>query len=190
MIYQSMSGDAQGAEGTFTMTGGSLANTAKTGPLFFVTNSTAYITLSGVKVSSGSGVLVQVGATDRWGTSGSNGGTVELTADEQTLTGDLVADNLSSLTVSLQNGSTLEGAINPAKTAKLVNLTLDASSSWTVTADSYLTCLSDASGISGTSITNITGNGHTVYYNASACTELNGLTYSLVGGGTLTPSKS
>jgi len=48
MIYQSMSGDAQGTRGVFTMGGGSLANTATTGPLFYVTNSTGVITLQGV----------------------------------------------------------------------------------------------------------------------------------------------
>jgi hypothetical protein len=188
MIYQSMSGDAQGTEGTFSMMGGTLANTDTTGPLFFVTNSTAYITLKGVNVSAGSGVLVQAAGTDRWGTSGLNGGTVNLTADGQILTGDMVADNISSLTLILQNGSSIVGAINAANTAKSVNITLDARSSWKVTADSYLTCLNDTAGISGTSVSNITGNGHTVYYNASSCSSLGGQTYTLDGGGYLKPS--
>ena len=74
-----------------------------------------------------------------------------------------------------------------APTAEAVNLTLDASSTWTVTADSYLTCLSDPDGISGTTITNITGNGHTVYYDAGACPALGGQTFTLSGGGTLQP---
>jgi hypothetical protein len=71
---------------------------------------------------------------------------------------------------------------------KTVNLTLDSSSTWTVTADSYLTCLTDPDGISGTTVTNITGNGHTIYYNVSACTALSGQTYMLNGGGYLRPS--
>jgi hypothetical protein len=189
MIYQSMSGDAKGTEGTFTMTGGSLAFTAASGPLFFVTNSTGLITLKGVQVTIASGTLVEAGGTDRWGTSGSNGGTVIFTADGQTLTGNMVADSLSSLTVTLQNGSALTGAINAEHTAQAVNLTLDASSTWTVTTDSYLTSLSDADGISGTTITNIMGNGHIVYYDASACPKLGGLTYTLTGGGSLQPVK-
>ena len=188
MIYQSMSGDAQGTKGTFNMTSGTLANTATTGPLFFVTNSTADITLSGVNVSAGSGMLVEAAGTEKWGISGSNSGTVFLTADGQTLTGDVEADNISLLTLTLQNGSSIEGAINSANTAKSVNLTLDASSSWTLTADSYLTCLSDTAGISGTSVSNISGNGHTVYYNSSACSTLGGQTYTLDGGGYLKPS--
>jgi hypothetical protein len=189
MIYQSMSGDAEGTEGTFTMSGGTLANTASTGPLFFVTNSTAYITLKGVEVSAGSGVLVEAGGTYQWGTSGANGGTVYLTADSQSLTGDFVTnDAISSISITLQNGSALSGAINTANTTKEIQLTLDATSTWNVTADSYLTCLSDTDGISGSRVSNIIGNGHTVYYNANACSTLGGQTYNLSGGGTLMPA--
>jgi hypothetical protein len=77
MIYQSMSGDAEGTRGVFTMTGGSLANTAATGPLFYVNNSTGVITLKGVKVTAASGTLVDASANSRWGKSGSNGGHAE-----------------------------------------------------------------------------------------------------------------
>ena len=38
------------------------------------------------------------------------------------------------------------------------------------------------------SVSNITGNGHTVYYDSSACPALGGKTFALNGGGTLTPS--
>lgn len=151
-----------------------------------MTNSTGIITLSGVDVSAGSGVLVSA-AAGRWGTSGSNGGTVILTADGQTLTGDMTADDISSLTLTLQNGSALTGAIDAANTARAVSLLLDGTSTWTVTANSYLTCLGDAAGISGTTITNIIGNGYTVYYSSSSCSALGGQTYTLSGGGTLQP---
>jgi hypothetical protein len=190
MIYQSMSGDAEGAQGTFTMTGGSLAYTPTDGPLFYITNSTGVITLKGVSLTAGSGTLVKA-AAGQWGNSGSNGGTVVLTADGQVLEGNLVADNFSSITATLKNGSSLAGAINADHTAKAASLSLDASSTWTVTADSYLTVLSDAAGLSGSTITNITGNGHAVYYDAtnSANSGLGGNTYSLAGGGQLTPMK-
>ena len=189
MIYQSFSGDAQGSNGIFTMTGGSLAHTDADGPLFYVTNTNGHITLSGVDVTVASGILIQAEGNDRWGTSGSNGGTVILVADGQTLNGDLVADEISSITATLKNGSSLTGAIDAENIAKEINLTLDSSSTWTVTADSYLSCLTNPDGISGTTMSNIIGNGHTVYYNASLCTNLGGQTYALTGGGTLTPSK-
>lgn len=189
MIYQSMSGDAEGTEGTFTMSGGTLANIAETGPLFFVTNSTANIHLTGVEVTAASGTLVQAGATERWGVSGANGGTVNLTAEAQTLAGDLVADSISSLNITLTNSASLAGAINADGAAQSAALTLDASSVWTVTADSILSTLSDADGIEGTNIVNIVGNGHTVYYDArlEANQALGGLTYTLVNGGELKP---
>ena len=189
MIYQSFSGDAQGSDGLFTMTGGSLAHTATNGPLFYVTNTTGHITLTEVDVTAASGILIKAEGNDRWGNSGSNGGMVVLVANAQTLSGDLVADNISSITATLQNSSSLTGAISADNTAKEINLTLDSSSNWTVTADSYLACLTDTDGISGASISNIIGNGHTVYYNASLCTDLGGQTYTLNGGGILTPAE-
>jgi hypothetical protein len=190
MIYQSMSGDAEGTKGTFTMTGGSLAYTATDGPLFYVTNSTGVITLKGVSLTAVSGTLIKA-AAGNWGNSGSNGGTVVLTADGQVLTGNLVADSISSITTALQNGSSLIGAVNSENTAKVISLSLDATSKWTVTADSHLDVLSDGAGISGSAITNIIGNGHTVYYDATntANSALGAKTYSLVNGGQLTPMK-
>jgi hypothetical protein len=190
MLYQSFSGDAEGTEGSFTMNGGSLSDTDANSPLFYVTNATGTITLKGVDVSAKSGVLVKAEANDRWGTSGSNGGTAIVIADAQTLSGNLVADSISGLNLTLENGSSLTGAINAEKTAKIVSVTLDKSSTWTVTADSYVTTFADADGISGTSITNIVGNGHNIYYDASSAANsaLNGQTYDLVNGGQLAPA--
>jgi len=188
MIYQSMSGDAEGTRGTFTMSGGSLAYTAAGGPLFYVTNATGVIILSGVEVSAASGILLDASA-GRWGTSSANGGTALFTADGQTLSGSLTADSSSLITAALKNGSSLTGAINADDTAAAADLMLDASSTWTLTADSYLAVLSDPDGVSGSSLTNIIGNGYNVYYDASfgANSWLGGATYSLVNGGELLP---
>ena len=185
MIYQSMSGDAQGGSGRYTQTGGSLIETAKDSPLFFVTNASGVIALDGVKVSAASGVLVKA-AAGQWGASGSNGGAVVLSASTQHLTGDLIADRISSIDVTLKNGSVLKGAANANGAAKSVSLTLDASSSWKVTGDSHLTALTGAR-INGLAITNIAGNDHTVTYakSAAANSYLSGKTYTLAGGGKL-----
>ncbi len=181
MIYQSFSGDASVGTGTFTMTGGTLSGVA--GPLFFVTNTNAVIVLTGVDVAVSSGTLVNASATTRWGTAGSNGGNATFIADSTTLAGDVLADNISSVAVGLRNGSTLTGSVNPAF------LTLGAASTWNVTGDSVLTGLSDPDGISGTTITNIVGNGHTVTYDAglAANSALGGKIYTLANGGSLVP---
>jgi hypothetical protein len=110
-------------------------------------------------------------------------------ANSQTLAGNVTVDVNSTAKFALHNQSTLTGALNSDNTAKEMELTLDATSLWNVTADSYLSCLTDVSGISGTSISNINGNGHTVYYVSASCPALNGKTYSLAGSGTLQPAK-
>lgn len=183
MIYQSMSGDADQGTGTFTMNGGSL--NANAGPVFYVTNTNAVISLSNnVAVTGTSGVLINA-AAGNWGTSGSNGGKVTFTANHETLTGDITSDSISSIFVTLTNGTSYSGAINTAA------LTLDSTSTWSVKGNSVLTTLSGAD-ISGTSITNINGNGYTVCYDSSlsANNALGGKTYSLQNGGNLTPVSS
>lgn len=181
MIYQSMSGDATGTEGKFTMTGGSL--TALTGPLFYVTNSTGVVKLTNVSTSNKSGVLLNA-AIDQWGTSGSNGGNIIFTAIGDTLTGDMTCDSHSSITATLQTNSVLKGYINSAA------LTLDASSTWSVTANSYLTTLTETGGTTSDALSNIADNGFNIYYDKSlsANSWLGGNTYTLSGGGKLMPT--
>lgn len=50
--------------------------------------------------------------SDTNGSSGSNGAQVEFTADSQTINGDIIEDNISTLDFSLTNGSVLNGTIN------------------------------------------------------------------------------
>jgi hypothetical protein len=187
LVVQSMSGDADAGVATFSMTGGSFKVTA--GPVFFVTNTTTDITLSGVALTPATSTILNAAATTRWGTTGSNGGKATFTAIGQTLTGDFIADAISTLSISLTNSSTLTGAINSANTAKTASVSLDAASTWALTANSYVSTFSDANGISGTSVTNITGNGYNVYYDSSLSgnNTLGGKTYSLIGGGFLLP---
>jgi hypothetical protein len=135
MIYQSMSGDATGKTGTFTMTGGTLSATV--GPLFYVTNSTGIISLTGVTASATSGTLVNASAGN-WGTSGANGGIAQFTANGETLTGNMTCDSISSITAAMKSGTTLIGAINKAA------LTIDATSAWTANAASTLTSLANS----------------------------------------------
>jgi hypothetical protein len=59
----------------------------------------------------------------------------------------------------------------------------------TLTGQTYAATLTDPSGISGTSITNIVGNGHNVHYDSSLAANQypGGFFYSQVSGGVLTP---
>ncbi len=162
-------------KGVFTIDGGSL--TAKGGDAFLLDGATANITAKGgATLTASTGNIVNA-------TSSSTGTFV---ADGETFAGNLVADSTSTLTATLQNGTTFTGAA--IRTA----LTLDATSKWVVTASSILTTLSNTSGISGSAVTNIVGNGNKVYYDSSLTGNktLGGLTYTLVNGGQLIPLSS
>lgn len=186
-IYNSESGDASAGTGTLTMTGDSYTWNSTSSPLFYVTNTTADIVLNGVVFTNNSTALLTAEANASWGTTGSNGGKVTLTAIGQSLTGAIVIDSISTLTMTLSDSSAYSGALNAADTASSVTLTLDATSTWNVLGDSYVTVLNDTSEISGTTINNITGNGYTVYYVSSSNSALGGETYTLNGGGYLKP---
>ncbi|MCX7714732.1 MAG: S-layer homology domain-containing protein [Clostridia bacterium] len=182
MMYQSFSGDAGVGTSFFNMTGGSL--TAETGPVFYITNTDAVINISGAEIVGKDGILISA-SKDSWGTEGSNGGRLTFTADNETLDGDVLCDSISTIDMTLKNNTVLTGAINEANTAKSVSITLDSSSKWNVTGDSYLSAIVSED----TSLSNIIDNGHTIYYDStnSSNSWLSGKTVSLSGGGVLKP---
>lgn len=149
MIYQSMSGDADVGTSTFSMTGGTL--TAKNGDMIYVTNTHCVLTLSGVTIQNedADGVLLRVvgnSASHGWGTAGSNGAQVAFNADDQTMTGDIVVDTISTLTMTLKSGSTFTGTINiidNAQNGTAVSdnavVTIESGCTWTLTGDCVIT---------------------------------------------------
>lgn len=162
MIYQSMSGDAGVGTANFMMNGGTF--NATHGSLFYVTNTSAMIELSGVSISNSGDSLMTVAGQSRWGKEGSNGGKVTFKTSNQILAGDISVDSISSLALDLTQMSSYTGAINTAGQAGTVSVALENSSTWTLTADSYVSELSgDTSGI------NL--NGHMLYVNGKAWTK-------------------
>ena len=167
MIYQSMSGDADSGTSSFTMNGGTL--TSKSGHIFHVTNTNAVINLDGVKLvnEDDADVLLSVCA-DGW--SGADN-VATLNATGQELKGTILVGSDSTLTLNLTDGSTYEGAISGeianasgeavSTEVGTVNVTLDSTSKWTLTADTYVTSFDgDAA--------NVIANGHTLYVNGEA----------------------
>lgn len=187
MIYQSFSGDAEGVDGHYEMNGGSLKSTDKTGPLFFVTNSNANIYLKSVTIETASGILLNASATNRWGNTGSNGGNANIYASTQKLNGKITADNISAVVLELKEKSEFKGSINTEKTAKTVNVSIDESSKWYLTDDSYVDIV--RVNISNTEVLNIIGNGYTLWYNKDKNPELEGKIYLLKNKGELKPYK-
>lgn len=162
-LYQSMSGDAASGSASFKATGSKI--TTKKGDTFYVTNTSARISLTNNTITNtdSTGNFLRAQA-DSWGTSGSNGGDVTLTMSKQKAAGNIVIDSVSTLDMTMKNGSSYKGTINGSNEAKSISLTLDKSSKITLTGDSYVTSFTDAD----SSYSNINFNGYKLYVNGTA----------------------
>lgn len=171
MIYQSMSGDAAVGKSSFSMNGGNLTN--KNGDMFYITNTGCTISLTNVTIvnEETSGNLFTIAGNDAskgWGTAGENGAQVVLTLSNQTISGIISVDTISTLNMTLAEKSTFSGSItlaeNSAGTALSDNIevTIESGSTWTLTGNS--------------TVTKITNNG-TIEYGEYTLT-VNGTTYS------------
>ena len=158
-----MSGDAEVGTSSFTAKDSKIVNNK--GDIIFVTNTNTIIELENNEIINNdkSGNFLNIAAA-KWGTSGSNGGAVTLNAKNQKISGNIVVDDISTLDLSLKNGSTYSGTINNKNTAKTINISLDSSSSITLTGDSYITSLENADSTNS----NINFNGYTLYVNGVA----------------------
>ncbi len=135
---------------------------------FYVTNTTAPINLTNNTIinndESGNFLRVQ---KDSWGNSGINGGVVTLNMTNQTATGNIVIDSISTLTMNLKEKASFTGSINTKNEAKSITLKLDKTSQIKLTGDSYVTSLEDED----ESYSNIDFNGYTLYVNGTALTK-------------------
>ncbi|KAJ5914139.1 hypothetical protein N7504_003022 [Penicillium tannophilum] len=117
------------------VTGGSVAETNGTYAVLFVANIQAYVYFTTVDITSKSGILANITADDEFGTSGVNGGTVNLFLTDLDISGDIYVDDISEANVYLI-GSHWSGAINPLNSTGTVSVHVDADSTWTLTGDS------------------------------------------------------
>ena len=166
MIYQSMSGDADSGTSSFNMTDGSL--TSNNGHVFHVTNTTAVINLEGVTIVNNDEEDILLSVCDDGWSGGSNIAT--LNATDQILEGVILVGSDSTLTLNLKGSSTftgeISGEISDASGSTVstdvgtVNVTVEAGSTWNLTADTYITTLTN----NGT----INQGGYTLYVNGVA----------------------
>lgn len=169
MIYQPMSGDADSGTSAFTMTGGSL--TSKNGHVFHITNTHAIISLENVAISNedSEGVLLSV-CDDGWNGAENN---AELFATSQQLEGCILVGSNSKFSLTLTGGSGFVGSIsgdiqNSSGTSVStavgeVSVTLDDTSTWTLTADTHITSFTG-------SASQVISNGYQLYVDGIALT--------------------
>ena len=162
-LYQSMSGDASDGTSEFTVKDSDI--TTNNGDSFYVTNTSATINIENNKIVNNDedGYFLRI-QKDSWGNEGSNGGTVTMNLTNQDASGDIYVDEISTLTLNLEDGSSYEGAINSKNTAKSIKLTLSKDSKITLTGDTYVSELEDAD----SDYSNIDFNGYTLYVDGEA----------------------
>ena len=86
---------------------------------------------------------LKAAANSRWGKTGENGSHLTLRASNQELSGNIMADSISTIALNMTNESSLVGAVNTDNTAKEVTVKLSKDSSWTLTGDSYVKSLTN-----------------------------------------------
>ncbi len=161
IIYQSTSGDADtstGERAQFQAVDSTLHSKIESGAMFYVTNTSADILLSGTTLDfdSTKAKLLQIEGNDanNWGRAGANGADVSFTGLGETLTGDISVDSISSLDLYLLDGTTYTGQIlstaNAGSTADAsaatITVNLDQDSTWVVTGDTTVFALNAEDG--------------------------------------------
>ena len=152
ILYQSMSGDSEVGNSTFSMTGGSI--TAKNGGMFYTTNTESTFVLENVDITyadENDFFLKVTGNSNQrgWGSTGANGAQCTFTAINQKMEGDIIWDSISTLDMEMTEGSVLTGAFIDDESSAgdggdgYANLVIDNTSKWIVTGDSVLTSLTN-----------------------------------------------
>lgn len=159
MLYQSASGDASVGTSCFSMEGGCL--TSQAGTMFYCTNTSSIITLNGVTLNNSATNGLLTVSSGRWGSEGRNGGNCTFIADNQSLSGDIIVDTISTLDMTLKNKSVFTGTINIVENTDGGNvvsnnavITIESGCTWNLTSDCTITSLEN----SGT----INFNGYTI----------------------------
>lgn len=183
MLYQSEKSGTWAGIGRFSASGSKISSLSDT--VFYVTNTDAEINLINTEITSAKGSVLLKASADIWGNDGANGGHVSLNAQKQRLSGNIVTDGISSVTLNLTDKSEYSGALNTANYTGAMNVFISNDSMWNVTADSYVTAIQTEN----IDCANINSNGHNIYYDpaAAANTWLDGRTIQLPGGGELKP---
>ena len=153
----------------------SLLGTTQDEAMFYVTKTDAEVSIINTELCFESGILIKA----------EDSGNIAFKAYKQTLTGDIICDHTSTVSLELKKGSCFKGAIDADHTGSAI-LVLEKGSSWYMTDDSYISILNSEQ----KDCRNIESNGHTLYYDSEEEENgwLNGRTHDLPGGGKLTPA--
>ncbi len=169
LLHQSTSGDAEGTTPVCTIFNSTLTTTDTSAPLCFVTNVSGTLSLTDVTLNVASGELMSVEYYKR-GTGSLGHLKLLTTQDTWEYEGNVRADEVNNLAVTVGENVTWNGAANTDNAAKSATVTIESGGTWNLTGNTYLTTLVNK----GTICTN----GYVLSYD------------SVSGNGTISPTTS
>ena len=134
-LYQSMSGDADEWTAKFTAKNSKIITNKW--DTIYVTNTTAEILLENNEIVNNDWDFLRIESAAWWKTN-ENGWDVSLNLVNQNIKWDIIVDNISSLNMEISEWSSYEWSINTDNQSQNISVNLDSNSSWTLTANSYI----------------------------------------------------
>lgn len=181
---------------TLNLTNTKFTTTGKTMPGLWFGNLIGQVTLNNAELNTDSGILVVANYSqitqdfDYYASYEDNSSLkpaeITVSISESDLVGDLVAYNGSSISWALTKHSTWTGAAYSGYAKSTFDVSLDATSQWTLTADTTVQNFTDTL----RTLKNVHSGGFTLYYNSTVSTWLGGKTVRLPGGGKARPISS
>lgn len=142
LLHQSNSGDAEGTKPVCNITNSQLTTTNSSAPLCFVTNVTGTLTLTDVTLSVASNKLMTVEYYKR-GENSTGHLVLKTTKNSWAYTGDVDADELNNLAVTVGTNVTWNGAADANNNAKSAAVTVENGAVWNLTGNCYVSSLSN-----------------------------------------------
>lgn len=142
LLHQSNSGDAEGAKPVCSITNSTLTTTNSSAPLCFVTNVTGTLTLTDVTLSVASRRLMSVEYYKR-GENSTGHLVLKTTKESWAYTGDVDADDVNNVAVTVGERVTWNGAADADNNAKSTTVTVESGAVWNLSGNSYVSSLTN-----------------------------------------------
>ncbi|MBO5591927.1 MAG: hypothetical protein J5913_03075 [Prevotella sp.] len=142
LLHQSNSGDAEGTKPVCYITNSTLTTTNSSAPLAYVTNVTGTLTLTDVSLNVASNKLMTVEYYKR-GENSTGHLVLKTTKDRWAYTGDVDADDVNNLAVTVGSNVTWNGATDADNNAKSAAVTVESGAVWNLTGNSYVSTLTN-----------------------------------------------
>jgi len=159
IIYRSTSGDSREGTADFEATDSTLKSKITSGSMFYVTNTTAAITLQNTKLDFDSGACYLLYAA---GNDGSNGAKVTFTGVDEMLSGNVLCDGTSTVSFCLKDSTWDDSVVNDTTytgSGEGVSIYLGDGAVWDVTKACTVENLYVSSGATANGIANVTVTG-------------------------------